>query len=389
MKKRFCAVFFAVFLIISSTACTNPWAPEEEPDHTPSYTIGNWDNVGSTDDASLASPEEEKEPLFTEEQYNLFDPAPGTGYVRSDLTNEWITSEAAKYRPLAVMVPNNVNSLPHYNLSKAGVLYECNVEYEITRLVPIFDDWTGLERIGNIRSARDYLVIAAMEWDPLILHIGQIWYADEILEREEVHNINGLTYDKAYYRVSTERRDYDQSAYSNGYSVKNAATALKYPLEHTSIYKPGHFSFAPKGLPTTLTDVYGNLSATYVSLEKAYPIDQPYFIYNEETGLYDRYEYGIPHTDGATGEQLSFANIIIQSTYREYRPDGAYLIYRMHDTTSDGYFITRGRAVHITWKKEGTYGITRYYDDNGDEIVLNQGKTMICIIEKGDGIVMQ
>ena len=25
-----------------------------------------------------------------------------------------------------------------------------------------------------------------------------------------------------------------------------------------------------------------------------------------------------------------------------------------------------------------------YYDDNGDEIILNTGKTMICIIEDGD-----
>ena len=26
----------------------------------------------------------------------------------------------------------------------------------------------------------------------------------------------------------------------------------------------------------------------------------------------------------------------------------------------------------------------QYYDDNGDEIILNTGKTMICIIEDGD-----
>ncbi len=384
--KRKLTVTLTVLLTISLTACTNPWAASEntEPEYVPHYTIGGWDDISGNSDPVIPN-----YPAFSEEEYDLSDPAPSAGMVRSDLTNEWIFSTAASTRPLAVMVPNNTNSLPHYNLSKAGVLYECNVEYEITRLMPIFDDWTGLERIGNIRSARDYFVTMAMEWDPIFLHIGNIWYADEILSRPEVNNIDGNKKDKAIYRVSTERRDYDQSAYTNGYSVKNAAKDMGYSLEHTNMYTPGHFSFAPKSNPTTLTDVYGNMNASYVSLDVAYPIDTPYFTYNTDDNLYYRYEYGMPHTDGATGEQLSFANIIIQNTYREYRQDGAYLIYRMHDDTSDGYFITRGRAVHITWKKEGTYGVTRYYDDNGDEIILNQGKTMICIVQKGDSVTIQ
>ena len=384
--KRKLTVTLAVLLTISLTACTNPWAASEntEPEYVPHYTIGGWDDVSGN-----SGPVIPNIPAFSEEEYDLSDPAPSAGMVRSDLTNEWIFSTAASTRPLAVMVPNNMNSLPHYNLSKAGVLYECNVEYEITRLMPVFDDWTGLERIGNIRSARDYFVNMAMEWDPIFLHIGNIWYADEILSRPEVNNIDGNKKDKAIYRVSTERRDYDQSAYSNGYSVKNVAKDMGYSLEHTNMYTPGHFSFAPKSNPTTLTDVYGNMNASYVSLDVAYPIDTPYFTYNTDDNLYYRYEFGMPHTDGATGEQLSFANIIIQNTYREYRQDGAYLIYRMHDDTSDGYFITRGRAVHITWKKEGTYGVTRYYDDNGDEIILNQGKTMICIVQKGDSVTIQ
>jgi len=392
MKTRLSAVFKAVLATIS--LCAAPVllsscgedTSASEPEHIPQYTIGNWNDPVAISGNDVAAPDTTSK--FTEEEYNAFDPAPYAGMKRSDLTNEWISADAAVTRPLAVMVPNNINSLPHYNISKAGVLYECNVEYEITRLMPVFDDWTGLERIGNIRSARDYYVNMAMEWDALFLHIGQIWYADEILSRSEVNNINGLTYDKAYYRVS-ERRDFDQSAYANGYAVKNAAKSLGYSLEHTALYSPGHFSFAPKGIPTLLDDVYRSMDATYVGLDIAYPIDAPYFLYDPETCLYYRYEFGDKHIDGATGEQLSFANIIIQNTYREYRQDGAYLIYRMHDDTSDGYFITHGRAVHIRWRKEGTYGVTKYYDDNGDEIVLNQGKTMICIVQQGDPVTIK
>lgn len=322
-------------------------------------------------------------------EYDLYDPAPGAGYSRSELTNEWITDEAADLRPLAVMIPNNVSSLPQYTLSEAGVLYECNVEGELTRFLAVYDDWKSLERIGCIRSARDYFVYWAMEWDPLFVHMGNIWYADNVLSEPGVDNINGLVNDRYFYRVTSENLNYDQSAYTMGINMVNAAKALGYSTEHTDYYQPGHFSFASKGNPTTLTDVAGNITASYVGLEDAYPIDQPYFIYNPDDGLYYRYEFGMAHTDGVNGKQLAFENIIIQNTYWEYRPDGSYLIYQCHDTTRDGWFITKGTAVHVNWKKIGEFGITKYYDDNGDEIILNQGKTMICIVEDGDPVTIR
>ena len=58
--------------------------------------------------------------------------------------------------------------------------------------------------------------------------------------------------------------------------------------------------------------------------------------------------------------------------------------FQCHDTTRDGWFFTNGRGIHVNWEKTSDYGATRYYDDNGDEIVLNAGKTMICIVEDGD-----
>ena len=47
----------------------------------------------------------------------------------------------------------------------------------------------------------------------------------------------------------------------------------------------------------------------------------------------------------------------------------------------NGYYITNGYAIPITWEKEDDYALTKYYDPNGNEIVLNTGKTMICIVE--------
>ena len=84
--------------------------------------------------------------------------------------------------------------------------------------------------------------------------------------------------------------------------------------------------------------------------------------------------------DGATGEQLSFSNILIQKAYYVKRDANGYLAFQMHDTTRDGYFITRGKMIHVTWKKEGDYQPTRFYDDSGKEITVNTGRTMIFVI---------
>ena len=53
----------------------------------------------------------------------------------------------------------------------------------------------------------------------------------------------------------------------------------------------------------------------------------------------------------------------------------------MHDTTNDGYFITKGKMIPITWEKTDDYGPTTYYDENGDEVVFNTGRTMIFVVQ--------
>ena len=42
----------------------------------------------------------------------------------------------------------------------------------------------------------------------------------------------------------------------------------------------------------------------------------------------------------------------------------------------------------MNWEKSSDYGATRYYDDAGNEIELNTGKTMVCIVEDGDSFLV-
>lgn len=329
------------------------------------------------------------EEVFTEvpvEETNE-DLPPEEGMIRSNLTNEWVTPDVGSLRPLAVMIPNDKSALPQYNITNADILYECLVEGEITRLMAIFGDWTNLERVGNIRSCRDYFVYWAFEWDAIYCHAGGPFYIDEVIGRSDTQNINALVAPQGVFYRSSDRSA-PQNLYLDGEDLLKEATRLGYELSPRDNYSDDtHFQFASAAKPNNLEE-YGStaVTATKIDLSAAYPVTGTWFEYNEEDGLYYRYQKpsGGAHMDAATDSQLAFKNVLIQFTYHEQRDENGYLAFQCIDTSKDGWYFTNGKGIHVNWKKTSDYGATRYYDDNGKEITLNTGKTMICIVQNGD-----
>lgn len=308
------------------------------------------------------------------------------GYIRSDLTNEWIDEALADSRPLAMMVPDNKSALPQYNISNAGVIYECLAEGKISRLMCVWDDWRDMDRIGNVRSARAYYVYWALEWDPIFCHYGNILYADPILNSPACDNINGTKSPYGYYRVKNEGRIAEQTAYTSTEDILQACDYYDYSLTHTEYYTPGHWQFASETAPVKLSDSYSDaVSCTYVDAKNAYPDDKPYFEYSEEDGVYYRFQFGDKHMDAATDVQLSFKNILIQYCDYSVLDEYDHLEYAINSSGS-GYYMTNGEAIPITWKKAGDLAPTKFYDSDGNEIFLNTGKTMVCVVGTGSTV---
>ena len=329
----------------------------------------------------------EENPEEAEENATNPDTPPAEGMVRSRLTNEWVDEKVAKTRPIAVMVPNS-KTASQYGLSDASVLYECNVEGSMTRLMAIWEDWSNYEKLGNIRSCRDYYLYWAFEWDAIYIHYGGPFYIDDLIGRDDTQNINCIEFGDATYR-DTAKNSTD-NAFTSADRIKKAAEHYDYPLEYREGYADEqHYMFASDSDPNTLEQYSDAITATKIDMSPAYPVTNCYFEYNEETGLYDRFQHlsgdsDGPHVDLASNQQLAFKNILIQNTYFEVRDQKGYLAFQCHDTTRDGWFFTNGKGIHVTWEKTSDYGATRYYDDNGNEIKLNTGKTMVCIVEDGD-----
>lgn len=346
-----------------------------------------------TEDYSIAETIPQNDTASTEASTQTEEGKAPEGKVRSQLTNDWIDEELYDQRPIAVMYPINKEAMPQYGYDKIDIFYEILEEDGMSRQMAIMKDWKNLDKIGNIRSIRDYFVYAALEYDPIIVHFGgPVVYVKDILTRDDVQNINGVggelgdSYD-AFFRDNPDGRASEHTAYTSSDLLLKACDTAGFQLNYRddvfSDYKDqAHYQFTDASHKNTL-DQYGDKAVDAKSLDfsDAFPHDTPTFEYNEDDHLYYRSIYGEPQVDGSTGTQLAFENILVQWTYYEVRDDNGYLAFQMHDNTHDGMFITEGKMIHVTWKKDSDYGPTKYYDDNGNEIKLNTGKTMVCVLE--------
>ena len=309
----------------------------------------------------------------------------------SVLTGETISPELASQRPIAVMYPIDKQAQPQYGLSNVDVFYEMPEEGNMSRQMGIIQDWQNLDRIGNIRSIRSYFVYEALEWDPIIIHYGgPIDYTIDILTRKDVDNINGVGGPLGgdfgcYYRIPAGSRS-EHTAYTDAEHIKSAMAKAGFQAEHRDkYYNKKHFLFADK--VNTLEQYPDSIPAVNVDMSGCFPVTKSALKYNEKDGKYYKTLYGRAQCDAATGEQMKFDNILIQRAGSEPRAEGSsYLRVFVESDGEDGFYITRGRMIHVTWAKgEGNdYKPTIFYDDDGNEIRLNKGKTMIFVVKDTD-----
>ncbi len=299
------------------------------------------------------------------------------GEAKSFLTGEWINETLAKQRPVSCMIGNTDSALPQYGIGQAQVIYEAPVEGGLTRLMGIFQDYKQIEKLGSVRSSRLYYAYYSMGFDAIYLHYGQASYAQGFLESGQIDDLNGLDYavDKAViYRDTAKKAPHN--AYATGKGLVAGVELKKYEQEYTDDFQ-GYYQFAEDEKPVELS---GPTCQDAVIVQPGYLINQPYFEYNPKDGLYYRYQYGDRHIDGNDSGQLAVTNILVQNSSVRTLDDKGYLDIA---TTGEGsgWYITGGKAIDLTWKRADNFSPTQYFDSEGNEIVLNQGKTWVCITD--------
>ncbi|MBO4458476.1 MAG: DUF3048 domain-containing protein [Butyrivibrio sp.] len=303
------------------------------------------------------------------------------GMYLSELTGEPISEEIKDQRPLCVMVDNEITALPHFGTAESDVVYEImnsTANDRITRLMCVIKDWGKIEQMGSIRSTRPTNLLLAAEWNAVLCHDGGPYYINQYLEKPWAAHFSGTfsRVNNGKKREFTEyicKGDLEKNFSNNSGKAAYSTTYNEYANEGS------HFNFVEYGKEVDLTKVYDK---TYPATKISLPFwhNTSTLVYDEDSKMYQYYEYGDLHKDDEDGEPLQFKNVILQECSFAQLDEHGYLIYNCIDSGKRGWYITNGVAKAITWVKAGETDVTKYYDDEGKEIQINTGKTYISLV---------
>lgn len=301
------------------------------------------------------------------------------GMYRNELSNEWIDESLKNQRPVAIMIDNDSKALDHYGISHAEVLYELTNSTKnngITRLMVIIKDYENIALIGSMRSARPTFIQLMCEWNAVYCYFGGPFYIDDYIAKDYVDSLNGNTTDSWNKRVDNGKAT-EYTAYAYGAGLKSTIEK-KWGVDYNDYHQDVHYRFASENNPVILGDTIGAFDASRITLP--YPLNAPYFEYNQDDGLYYRFEYNKAHIDAETGKQLTFKNLLIQNTRYVVFDDNGYMMFHSIDNNREGYYLTNGKAIPVTWSKSDDCSPTKYFDESGSEITLNTGHTYVALV---------
>lgn len=292
-------------------------------------------------------------------------------------------SEAAiGKRPVAVMINNVEDALPQYGISQADVIFELPVEGDLTRLMALYADYTQVPDICAIRSCRYYYPAIAKGFDAFYVHWGIDQTVESYVKSIQPDKYDGMSNDGGLFGRDSARR-------SAGYS-----------LEHTGYFKGTKFASvvdssgdrvalkdAKKGTAFKFVD-YGKLvtptGGTCNSVAIRFGACNSKFTYNAETNTYYKSMNGHKHVDGKTGEQLSFTNVFVLETSISVRDSiGHKNLNWQGSSSAKGYYISNGAVQRIRWSQSSESSYLKFYDENGNELEINRGKSYIAYTYSG------
>ena len=364
-KKVVSAFLAAAMLTMTVTACGS--TPAEPAADEASDSIFEQ----ATQEVSAEEPAAE-EPA-ADEPYVLPE-----GMYFSETTGEPISEDIKDQRPIAAMVDNESIALPHFGTSEADVVYELmnsTKNDRITRLMCVVKDWGAIEQLGSIRSTRPTNIMLAAEWNAILCHDGGPYHNDAYFAKDWAKDhLSGV-----FSRVDNGKKREFTEYILNGDLESNLE---KYNISAT------YNEFANEGSHFNFTEYGGKeieLDEKYSRSYQAFKISLPFthngsqLLYNDADKVYEYYEYGDRHEDAEDDAPLAFKNVILQSCSFNQLDDEGYLVYNCIGS-GNAWYITNGIAKDITWFKTSETDVTRFYDENGEEMEINTGKTYIGLI---------
>ena len=302
--------------------------------------------------------------------------------IGSDDTNNNDNNDKL-YRPIAVMIDNNIGDDLQAGLQDSYLNYEIIVEGGLTRIMSLFNN-TDNVLIGPVRSARNYFLDYAKESDAVYAHYGWSPNTPDDIKTLNIDNINGMTSPGPF------RRDTKLKA------PHNVFTTLEYIKKYMddNDFRSSSDDWEVLNVNSDSVDLDDFIKeAEYLQMAEKVTINYSYYqnrsyTYDSENKYYLRSMNGKAHKDKSSEQQLHYKNVIIEYVKNNTIDDEGR---QSLETTGEGtgYYMTNGYITNIKWKKDNRTSKTIYKYMDGTEVKINDGNTFINIVPIENNIIIE
>ncbi len=284
-------------------------------------------------------------------------------------------------RPVVVMIDNHVDARPQSGKNSADIVVETVAESGITRLMAVF--WsTAPEKVGPIRSMRQYFLEWASEYDPLIIHDGCASSDDPRINacgNLYSYNMKDLATTGAW-RWNDGRRVSPHNEYSSvtyAWTYATTASLNGFPTSLESWKFKADANTSDRGDKTKAKITFS------VEINNGGDYDVVW-TYDKASNTYLRQIGGQADVDQETNSQVYAKNIIVQEVSAIQSGDEkAHLIVTTIGSGKATYLMD-GKITYGTWKKDSRTDRTTYYDSAGNEMIFNRGRIWVESVSKTD-----
>lgn len=286
-----------------------------------------------------------------------------------------------KRRPIAVMINNHAEARPQSGLNSADIVYETLVESGITRYLAIF--WSEQpNKVGPIRSARQYYLEWLSPYDPLYVYDG---CADtENPKTDACGNIYSYNIKKIATTGAWRWNDGRRYAPHNEYSSTVSTWEYAKKMNWDSLPKIEEWKFKNDAIVTDRGEET-KVSIVFHERMNNSGLYDTQWTYDSKSNSYLRFVGKQADLDQESNTQVYAKNVIIQeiSMTPSYDDKGRII----QDTIGEGkaVFLIDGNITEGVWKKSTRTDRTSYYDSAGKEIQFNRGRTWISAYSRSVG----
>lgn len=321
-------------------------------------------------------------------------------------------------KPLAIVVDNVPAAYAHQSgLGQADILYETLVAPGITRFMMLVSDYSKLDPICNIRSARlEHLDIVGSHNALMVAHNGSTYNDfvsvaasrlgggwNETLGKNTFGYINTMKdvafTDEGGEKYGTIKYYKDDPNYRKdlGWDTLVTSPAIMAVLQSryslfvqsgaSSVGAAKGFDFAEDGVSKR------GGSASAENIQIVFTMDNHTgkknvsYVYDAELGMYRRSQDGKAHVESVTGKQLAFTNVITLFTdvsSEKGTAEDPVVATSVITGEGTGYYFSGGECVEIKWSKSAWDAELEFTDAQGNPLALSRGTTYIGYLDNTD-----